>query len=821
MNRLDRLAVIIQNPKTKIFTGAVTQDSTLAVWLGLFVVTVHLTLLPFVARAWRTTGDEPHYLLAAHSLVADHDFDLANNYDQLDYLNFYLSKDITRQIRLDRSGAQILDHQLGFPLLIAPAYALGGRLGVLVFQAVVGGVLAGVMFHVAVFMSGHRPAALLATLFVALSSPLFLYHYLVYPELLAALLTTVVIYIAIRQDKPTRYSALIVFLSLALLPWLNRRFAVLAFVLALLVAWAWWGRESRLPKSQRLRKSYSAILGIIITGLSIGLLLWFNQGLMAAERVDITLPAGGGAFWLRLARGVGWLVDQQRGLLIYGPIYIAAILGLPYLWQKTGTSPCGKRGWFVIAPFLVSLGVTTLAGGFWIAWEVGPRFLVVALPALTPLLALAWQHYRRSLAGRAGILCLFGLSLLNSGVVMTHAELPYKSSLPLFYSQALSFPLTEYLPDLGEQLEIVAAEGRVSEAELVSEEAGLAWFAAVGQPVSLVQTEPLARLPFGHYRLTSQLRTDPNLPPETELLHLSVQTLGGGHLFSQVITAADLPADGRYGELTYTFLNSNVDRWRTPLLLHAVSTGQSNVWLKQVAFHPAPLFAWILPYVYLGLCFLAAGLTWQRSRSDRLRSQDGLGQQAILPYPPAFSPPFAAICHSPSAVRHWSWALALLLPVAALGYLVIQHIQPSRTYDVVNFLHFAGQPINDVEATDGRAWLVDPMTDPPQKAIYGPFDFFEPGLYHIGFRIKLVEETDPEREVARLRVGATTNFDELITQPLLGSNFSEPDLYHLFVLTVNNPRRQALSFEVDYTGEAALLIDEVTVEEDMVHWLTK
>jgi hypothetical protein len=36
-------------------------------------------------------------------------------------------------------------------------------------------------------------------------------------------------------------------------------------------------------------------------------------------------------------------------------------------------------------------------------------------------------------------------------------------------------------------------------------------------------------------------------------------------------------------------------------------------------------------------------------------------------------------------------------------------------------------------------------------------------------------------------------------------------LYHDFVLLVDNPRRQALSFEVDYLGTAPLVIDEVTI----------
>jgi hypothetical protein len=68
-----------------------------------------------------------------------------------------------------------------------------------------------------------------------------------------------------------------------------------------------------------------------------------------------------------------------------------------------------------------------------------------------------------------------------------------------------------------------------------------------------------------------------------------------------------------------------------------------------------------------------------------------------------------------------------------------------------------------------------------------------------------------EQEIARLQVSATANFDELVTQPLLVEHFSGPDLYHDLILTVDNPRRQALSFEVHYLGLAPLVIDEVTI----------
>jgi hypothetical protein len=50
-----------------------------------------------------------------------------------------------------------------------------------------------------------------------------------------------------------------------------------------------------------------------------------------------------------------------------------------------------------------------------------------------------------------------------------------------------------------------------------------------------------------------------------------------------------------------------------------------------------------------------------------------------------------------------------------------------------------------------------------------------------------------------------------MSQPLRPEHFDRPDLYHDFVLTVNNPRRQALSFEVYYLGVAPLVIDQVSI----------
>lgn len=721
------------------------RDKRSAAWpvlVGAAVMALYVALLPFIARVWRTTGDEPHYLLAAHSLVTDLDLDLSNNYQQLDYLAFYYSRDITPQARTTAGGGQILNHYPGLSVLIAPAYALGGRLGVLLMQAILGGLLAGITFRLAAHISRDERAALVATLAVAFSPPLLMYLYLVYPELIGALLSAVVLYYLVGVSEMGRGGEAAVLLSLMALPWLNRRFIPLAVILALLLVWAWRERPGR-----RWRP-------LAVTLVSVGLLLWFNSRLAAPVRADITAPVGAAGLWLRLGRGIGWLLDQQRGLLIYGPVYLSAAGGLLPLSKRP------VRSWATVLPFLLAWGVTTVAGGFWIAWEMGPRYLVVGLPGLAPLLALAW---RRPLWRWAGLGLLL-ISLVNSLVIIRHFELPYKSSLPLFYREKSGLPLTEMLPDL-------AGYARL-EPDIAH--------APAGQPVRLIEPMPLA-LPFGHYRLAWPVQVESGLPPESELLRISVKFGGGGLLFNQTVTAAEL-SDGR---VSHAFLNPRPDYRRTPMILHAVSSGRSEIRAGPLRLAPNPLYAWFLPYLILGL--IIAGAIW-------LPAPATSGPERRLPPLPGWT----------------ALLLAGLMVLAAGGYLLWQQSRDSRAYEAVDLAHYVGRAVADPGAA-GRAWRVDPAVDPPQKAIYGPFEFYGPGRYHVTFRIKALAPIPAETVLARLRVGATANMKELAVQPLRADHFTGPNIYHEFVLPVENPRRQALSFEVAYTGQAALLIDTVTI----------
>src|SRR5215218_6391822 len=105
---------------------------TLALWLLLFgVYAATLGLDAFAGSDYG--GDEPHYLLAAHSIVHDGDVDVLDEYDERAYAAFYPHELAPHGEKTD--GRLNEPHGVGFPLLIAPAYALGGAKAVELFLA--------------------------------------------------------------------------------------------------------------------------------------------------------------------------------------------------------------------------------------------------------------------------------------------------------------------------------------------------------------------------------------------------------------------------------------------------------------------------------------------------------------------------------------------------------------------------------------------------------------------------------------------------------------------------------------------------------------
>src|SRR3954471_22705619 len=95
------------------------------VGLWILLVAVYATTLAIpAAPGMDYAGNEPHHLLAAESIISDRDVNLADEYAERSYASWY-----PRELRTDGrevDGRLVEPHGIGFAVLIAPAYAIGG-----------------------------------------------------------------------------------------------------------------------------------------------------------------------------------------------------------------------------------------------------------------------------------------------------------------------------------------------------------------------------------------------------------------------------------------------------------------------------------------------------------------------------------------------------------------------------------------------------------------------------------------------------------------------------------------------------------------------
>jgi len=87
-------------------------------WRIVLFTVIGLAFFRRVAPLMPFTGDEPHYLLGAISLVKDGDFNVYNNFANQDYREFGYEQ-LRPQRGEIRPGVLITEHGIGFPALLA------------------------------------------------------------------------------------------------------------------------------------------------------------------------------------------------------------------------------------------------------------------------------------------------------------------------------------------------------------------------------------------------------------------------------------------------------------------------------------------------------------------------------------------------------------------------------------------------------------------------------------------------------------------------------------------------------------------------------
>ena len=132
-------------------------------------------------------GDEPHYLVIAHSLLVDGDLRIENNHDQGHYQSFFAGVLQPHFLRRGLDDVIYSVHSPGLPSLLLPFYAVGGEWGGMVFVELLASLAAMAIFGLAERLT-TRGAAVVTWLAVALTIPFAPQSWLIFPEMPVALI---------------------------------------------------------------------------------------------------------------------------------------------------------------------------------------------------------------------------------------------------------------------------------------------------------------------------------------------------------------------------------------------------------------------------------------------------------------------------------------------------------------------------------------------------------------------------------------------------------------------------------------------------------
>jgi hypothetical protein len=400
-----------------------------AVALASFVV--YLLVGIKISRDVGLSGDEPHFVLVTYSILHDFDLQVQDNYGNEDYLHFYSGK-IGPHLAV---GTPYSVHGVGVPILLLPGFALGGLLGIVVTEALLGALLLRALFATALELTGDVGSSLFAIAAFGLTAPTLFLAVSAYPELPAALIVTVVGGRLVRTEAPSAGSALLLSLASGALPFFHIKFSPLAALLLLVLALRFRGHREALA---------GTILGAA-TALAALLAFWYAT----LGSIDPTASYGRQRMFVSgIPLGAaGLFFDQEYGLLACSPVYILGVCGLASLARVRP---------LLFALALAALLFVLLPGAAHPLWSGGnsppARFLFPGLPLLVAGAACLLARERKLGVGP------WATSLLSLSLAVSAAML-FLPGQPLYLNgrsgrgrvwEALSssWDLTDYLPSL-------------------------------------------------------------------------------------------------------------------------------------------------------------------------------------------------------------------------------------------------------------------------------------------------------------------------------------------------------------------------------------
>jgi hypothetical protein len=380
---------------------------------------------------------EAHYLLLTRSIVDDGNLDLSDEYGAAAWRPFYGRQLVP--LTGPRERGQLEPIPAGFPLLCAPAYALGGRLAVELWLAA----LAALGYVAAVAIARRlvpEPWATRGVLAVALSPPAVVAATTIAPDAVgaSALAGAAALALAARERPLARLTTWAGTL-LATLPWLAVKLLAPGAVVAAAVF--------RWPR--RHRRGLAGVVGIEVALFSLVLFVSINDRLYGGLTPYAVLPtdvsptgAHGLAAHLERWPRLLWLwVGPPQGLLLWAPSCALAFVALWLLARSRRERLARVLGEQidveVAASFLAAVcGPALIVAVFLAPTIAGPWFagheLVMVMPLLGALAGWGLRRFPRTAGALAAVTLALTVWVLvavrvdhDSGVAPPRGALPW------------------------------------------------------------------------------------------------------------------------------------------------------------------------------------------------------------------------------------------------------------------------------------------------------------------------------------------------------------------------------------------------------------
>ncbi len=357
-----------------------------------------LACVLFGASAWRVSpvlpgGDEPHYLVIAQSLLLDGDLTIEDVHRRGDYRAYYAGDLPPHVQKRGRDGRIYSVHAPGLPVLVAPAFALGGYPAVVVFLVLLAAAGSALVWHVAWLATHRTGAAWFGWAAVTLPVTAIFQSFTVYPDGAGGVLALTGVWALLRADGESQSGDagtrpwLLHGAALAALPWLHSRFAVLAAGLGALVL-------LRLARTKNPAGKAVAFLAVP----AVSAVSWVGFFIAIYGTPNPSAPYGAGEIGsFRFVPGglLGLLFDQRFGLLAYAPVVAVACAGLGGMLTRRASRRVALELLFVVIPYLLTV---THFAMWWGGWSAPARFCAPVLPLFAVPAAAAWtmMHGRAS-----------------------------------------------------------------------------------------------------------------------------------------------------------------------------------------------------------------------------------------------------------------------------------------------------------------------------------------------------------------------------------------------------------------------------------------